>query len=152
MEKDKIINIKTSGENKPIRALRDELKESLAPLLNQNITNKNTGETAFITNKSIQKMRSEKAIKKSLDNGFTRNEHFEAVKNIKELFENSKKAFESEGKKQNDKNLKIHRYNADLNINDKEANALITIKEVIEQGKRIYSLELEDLKAVKFKS
>lgn len=54
--------------------------------------------------------------------------------------------------KNNDKNVIIYRYNTPLIINNKEANALITAKEYLKNGKKIYTIELEELKSAKFLS
>ncbi|ARJ57335.1 hypothetical protein [Campylobacter cuniculorum] len=135
---------------KGIKALREDLKAHLQPLLNKDIVNVNTNERAILTNKGLRKMMSEKAINKSVQNGFSRDEHFCAVNHIKSLFENAKKSHISTDLKHNDKKLLIHRYNANFKLNNKEANALITIKEILENGKHIYSLELENIQALKF--
>nr|WP_270965740.1 LPD23 domain-containing protein [Campylobacter upsaliensis] len=108
------------------------------------MTNENTGEKAILTNKGISKMLSDKAISKSVDNGFSREEHLRAVGVVDELFKRAKRAFSKRDEK--DKNLSIYRYNAPF----KNANALMTLKEYKQNGKRIYSLELENLEAAKF--
>ncbi|WP_333720477.1 LPD23 domain-containing protein [Campylobacter upsaliensis] len=97
-----------------------------------------------MTNKGISKMLSDKAISKSVDNGFSREEHLRAVGVVDELFKRAKRAFSKRDEK--DKNLSIYRYNAPF----KNANALMTLKEYKQNGKRIYSLELENLEAAKF--
>ncbi|EQB3613442.1 PBECR2 nuclease fold domain-containing protein, partial [Campylobacter upsaliensis] len=131
-------------QKEQIYTQRQEIKSTLKAKINQAITNENTGEKAILTNKGISKMLSDKAISKSVDNGFSREEHLRAVGVVDELFKRAKRAFSKRDEK--DKNLSIYRYNAPF----KNANALMTLKEYKQNGKRIYSLELENLEAAKF--
>ncbi|EPV2543720.1 PBECR2 nuclease fold domain-containing protein [Campylobacter upsaliensis] len=131
-------------QKEQIYTQRQEIKNTLKAKINQAITNENTGEKAILTNKGISKMLSDKAISKSVDNGFSREEHLRAVGVVDELFKRAKRAFSKRDEK--DKNLSIYRYNAPF----KNANALMTLKEYKQNGKRIYSLELENLEAAKF--
>ncbi|ELK5620318.1 hypothetical protein Q6T38_001158 [Campylobacter upsaliensis] len=131
-------------QKEQIYTQRQELKSTLKAKINQAITNENTGEKAILTNKGISKMLSDKAISKSVDNGFSREEHLRAVGVVDELFKRAKRAFSKRDEK--DKNLSIYRYNAPF----KNANALMTLKDYKQNGKRIYSLELENLEAAKF--
>lgn len=86
-------------------------------------------------------MISNKAIQKSLDNGFSTQEHFSAVDDIQALYQKSK-WIETTDDKNGEKYLKIHRYEADIN---EQKQAKITLKENAENGSRIYTLELEAL-------
>ncbi|EIR8270328.1 hypothetical protein LXP33_001738, partial [Campylobacter upsaliensis] len=131
-------------QKEQIYTQRQEIKNTLKAKINQAITNENTGEKAILTNKGISKMLSDKAISKSVDNGFSREEHLRAVGVVDELFKRAKRAFSKRDEK--DKNLSIYRYNAPF----KNANALMTLKEYKQNGKRIYSIELENLEAAKF--
>ncbi|EFP6868102.1 hypothetical protein OI790_001691, partial [Campylobacter upsaliensis] len=131
-------------QKEQIYTQRQEIKNTLKAKINQAIANENTGEKAILTNKGISKMLSDKAISKSVDNGFSREEHLRAVGVVDELFKRAKRAFSKRDEK--DKNLSIYRYNAPF----KNANALMTLKEYKQNGKRIYSLELENLEAAKF--
>ncbi|MDL0104305.1 PBECR2 nuclease fold domain-containing protein [Campylobacter felis] len=131
-------------QKEQIYTQRQEIKNTLKAKINQAITNESTGEKAILTNKGISKMLSDKAISKSLDNGFSREEHLRAVEVVDELFKRAKKALSKIDEK--DKNLSIYRYNAPF----ENANALMTLKEYKQNGKRIYSLELESLEAAKF--
>ncbi|ENB4015397.1 hypothetical protein ABHN87_001799, partial [Campylobacter upsaliensis] len=131
-------------QKEQIYTQRQEIKNTLKAKINQAITNENTGEKAILTNKGISKMLSDKAIQKSINNGFSREEHLRAVEVVDELFKRAKKALSKIDEK--DKNLSIYRYNAPF----ENANALMTLKEYKQNGKRIYSLELESLEAAKF--
>ena len=127
-----------------LHILRENAKTTLAPLINKEITNINTQEVATLTNKGIRKMTSDKAVAKSVANGFSEAEHFKAVEQVTKLFEKATKA--TSYTDPTDTNLTIHRYNAPF----ENANALLTLKEYMQDGKRMYSLELENLDAIKF--
>ncbi|MGQ2892793.1 hypothetical protein HLX34_000010 (plasmid) [Campylobacter coli] len=117
--------------------LREESKNKLKSILNKDIENSQTKIKARVSTTGLNKMTSDKAIQKSINNGFTLEEHFKAVNNIEGLFKNAKFIM-SEA----DKDVKaIHRYVANLN----NSQAKITLKESYEHGHRIYSLELEEL-------
>ncbi|MCI5968236.1 MAG: hypothetical protein MRZ19_01835, partial [Helicobacter sp.] len=127
-----------------IYTLRENAKAHLKPRINKDIVNLNTQEVAMLTNKGIRKMISDKAVSKSVANGFSEVEHFKAVEQVTELFEKATKA--TSYKDPTDINLTIHRYNAPF----ENANALLTLKEYEQNGKKIYSLELDELNAIKF--
>lgn len=128
----------------PIHTLREELKTILKPIVNLPITNQNDKRVAVLSNKAIAKMYSTTSIQKSVKNGFTQEEHFVAAQNIKKLFENAKLQT-STSDRSGDTSLTIHRYMADLNVNNKNAQAKITIKETLKDGNRIYTMELMEL-------
>jgi hypothetical protein len=90
-------------------------------------------------------MTSGAAIKKFVDNGFTGDQHFEAVKKVVELYKNAKLIKTHKDKKGN-KDVLIKRFVAQDKMNDgTEYDALITLKESTEHGHRIYSLELDEI-------
>ncbi|EPU2475301.1 hypothetical protein ACVVEU_000828 [Campylobacter coli] len=121
--------------------LREESKNKLKSILNKDIENSQTKIKARVSTTGLNKMTSDKAIQKSINNGFTLEEHFKAVNNIEGLFKNAKFIM-SEADKKGSKDVKaIHRYVANLN----NSQAKITLKESYEHGHRIYSLELEEL-------
>ncbi len=97
------------------------------------------GEEAKLSKTSIGKLFSNPAIEKSMNNGFTREQHFAAVSDIDNLFANSVKVL-THPDKNGDPNIKaIHRFTTPL-FGDN--SAFITIKEATEQGKKIYAVEL----------
>ncbi|EAL52326.1 conserved hypothetical protein [Campylobacter upsaliensis RM3195] len=133
-------------ENKEanVHTLREQTKEFLSALVGKNITNQNDGRIASISRKNIMKMTSDKAIQKSVNNGFTPQEHFKAVQDIESLYQAAVLKETHADRKSNNPNVFIHRYTADFNGN----NALITIKESLDnnsKGNKIYTLELEAL-------
>ena len=124
--------------------LREQTKEILNSLVGKNITNQNDGRIAQISRKNIAKMTSDKAIQKSVDNGFTPQEHFKAVQDIENLYKGAIFRETHKDLKGESDNVLIHRYNTKLD----NANALITLKETLSgqyEGNKIYTLELEAL-------
>ncbi|WP_096027411.1 hypothetical protein [Campylobacter lanienae] len=120
---------------------RNNVKNILNKLIGIDITNKNDGRIAQVSKTNISKMISDKAIQKSLNNGFSAKEHFEAVESVEELYKNAIYKSSSDDIKNGDKALKIHRYEADFKDN---AKVLITLKESIDKNQnRIYTLEVE---------
>ena len=84
---------------------RKELKEKLKDILKTDLPNDATGINASISSEGLNKMMSGPAIKKSIDNGFTPQEHFEAVGNVVALFKKSKLIAVRPDKKHNDQNI-----------------------------------------------
>ena len=132
-------------ERQHIGALRTSLKEALKPYINKEIVNKTTGISAQISTTGINKIASKMAVDKSVANGFTRDEHFAAAQDLKNLFENATKKTSYADKKHSKDVLSMHRFFTPITINNKKAQAKMTIKESVEYGNRIYSLELEEL-------
>ncbi len=125
---------------------RNEIKKILSKNLNKDLQNKASGTTAKLSIKGLNKMTSSVAISKSVNNGFTPQEHFEAVKNIVKLYENAELIKSHKDLKHGVEGLKINRYVAQDEFNDgTKYDALITAKETIENGQRLYSLELDEI-------
>ena len=81
---------------------------------------------------------------KSLDNGFSAEDHFYAVRRIKTLYRNAKDGIPSPDK-YNDPNIKaIWHFNSKVTFKDgRTANAYLTVKEFVRDETKIYSLELK---------
>ena len=125
--------------NAPTKQVKTQMLEALKPIFNQTMTSSD-GVQAYMSLKSLSKMTSDKAIQKSIDNGFSREEHLKAVLDIQRLFENAKLAQTHGDNKNLSENVLIHRLNSEL----ENGNALITTKESLDINKnRVYSLELE---------
>ena len=107
------------------------------------LQNANDGDKARLNGKSIKKMTSGTAIRKSVENGFTKEQHFAAVSDIDTLYRNAVKVL-SHPDKYGNPEVVIHRFAAPLHVND--AIAYITVKESILHGKRVYSAELMKIK------
>ncbi|EPU6443811.1 hypothetical protein ACVYQJ_001801, partial [Campylobacter upsaliensis] len=132
------------SEKQSVKDERVELKEALSGVLNQDIINESTGLKARIGIRELNKISSQKAITKSLDNGFSREEHFEASKHLDTLFKKAilrEKHKDSKGRE----NIEaVYRFESPY----KNANAKITVLEKIEGNNKIYTLELENLEPV----
>lgn len=139
-----------TGESKSLTELRKDIMAKLKGIKNQDIRNKNTNITAQISSTGINKISSKVAINKSIANGYTKEEHFAAGERIKELFENATLKSINEDKNKSKDIKAIYRFNTEFVINGKDTNALITVKENIVNGNKIYSLELEELSPVSF--
>ena len=128
------INLNTAKRGE----IKEYLSQILKPILDKPLRN-TQGLQAYLNNASIDKMISDKAITKSVENGFSKQEHLEAVADIERLFSISKEAI-AHSHRENNPGVIIHRLNAPF----KESNALITTKESLDKNKnRIYSVELE---------
>jgi len=137
------------AKNKPVEQAcsRKNAVNRLLELIKNNdnkplIIKSKDGDEARLSKSSIGKLLSGVAVKKSITNGFTAEQHFAAASYIDNLFGNSIKILTSPDRK-GDPNIKaIHRFVAPLfgsNV------AYITVKEATEQGKRIYSVELIEM-------
>ncbi|ELP8580246.1 hypothetical protein R1539_001794, partial [Campylobacter upsaliensis] len=135
---------RNESEKQSVKDERVELKEALRGVLNQDIINESTGLKARIGIRELNKISSQKAITKSLDNGFSREEHFEASKHLDTLFKKAilrEKHKDSKGRE----NIEaVYRFESPY----KNANAKITVLEKIEGNNKIYTLELENLEPV----
>ena len=135
----------TTGEAKGIAELRKDLKQALEPSLNKEIVNKEQGLSGVITTEEVKKIMSSKAVAKSVANGFSRDEHIEVAKHIERLFTESKLLRSHKDYKENPNILQVHRFVKDIEVNGKEANALITLFEKMQGKNKIYTIELESL-------
>lgn len=125
--------------NTPMKEIKPQILAALKPIFNQTMQSADGKVQAYMSVKSLSKMTSDKAIQKSIDNGFSREEHLRAVLDIQRLFENAKLQA-TEPHKSGQTNAIIHRLNSEL----ANGNALITTKESLDINKnRIYSIELE---------
>ncbi|AQQ59347.1 hypothetical protein XJ32_03720 [Helicobacter bilis] len=116
-------------ETKGIRDLRNDLKETLKPILNKEIINKETGLKGVITETERNKISSKKAVDKSVANGFTIDEHYRVGQDLKNLYENATKRESHNDYKNRDNIIQVHRFTKDINVNGKEAIAKITLFE-----------------------
>jgi len=92
-------------------------------------------------------MVSNAAVNKSLKNGFSRDNHFEALANIENLFKNAVLLEHTGDLKNNDGNVKIYRFASPFVINNRVVDVFLTVKQSIDNNaKRIYSLELTEIK------
>lgn len=145
-------HILKEAEKEEIHKLRESTKQILHNIAGKNITNAHDGRIAQVSKKNIGKMVSDKAIAKSIANGFSAMEHFSAVNDIENLYKNAIFKETQKDNKSTNPNTLIHRYES---VYDNEASALITLKESLDpntKGNKIYSLELEELKSLELKA
>jgi len=129
------------GFNKGIIANRENAQKRLKLLVSNLIKNKDGVEVRLSSN-NVNKLVSGKSVGISIKNGFTASQHFAAAANIDNLFKNSSKIL-THTDRDNDPNIKaMHRFVAPLFGNNV---AFITVKESVEHGKRIYSIELMEI-------
>ncbi|MDR3012533.1 MAG: hypothetical protein LBU70_04910 [Chitinispirillales bacterium] len=104
------------------------------------LRNDNDGEEARLSRTSIGKLVSNSAVQKSVNNGFTRRQHYAVVSDIDSLFKNSVKILSHPDKRGSSDIAAIHRFAAPLYI--ESAIVYITTKESKSHGKRMYTAEL----------
>ena len=154
MKKDRIVGRDSNGgfadnNAKMYQAgmTREEAKSRLLGLLDKDgallLKNDDSGETAWLGKKSIEKMVSGAAVNKSEGNGFTAKQHYAVVSDIDRLFKGAIKILERPDKN-GDPNVFIHRFAAPIGFND--AVAYITVKEIRQHDrKKLYSVELIEI-------
>jgi hypothetical protein len=120
-----------------------EAQKLIRPLVNKLLKNENLGITGTLSNKSIDKMGSEKATQKSISPRL----HAMAVANVDVLFENAATKITHDDYKGNRRKILIHRLNSlmfDETTND-YIQVMITVKEFYDGTEnRIYSIEAID--------
>ena len=128
-----------------IGVLRANFKEKLKDVINKDIINKRDGRVARISTVGRDKIAGSIALRDSIDNGFEIEEHFKAGENIQELFEDSFYVRSEQPKNESPNIVAIHRYSRFFQMNNKDAEAWLTLKESDEHGNRLYSLELDKI-------
>jgi hypothetical protein len=122
---------------------RKSLIGCLSPLFGKVFTNLDSNIKARFSKNTVSKISSDKAITKSVVNGFSVEEHFEAAENIKQIFEMADYIDSFPDKKGDPNIVAIHRLQKDIELsNSKKCVAYITLKEVVKDGNRIYTQEL----------
>ncbi len=130
-----------SLEFTPEGVSREDANAALAKLKGKDYTNKATGITARLSSNGAGKLVSNAATAKSQKNGFTKEQHNSLAANIDSLFENAVLLEERPGKN-GDVNIRsIKRFACPVKFGESEAAAYITVKESVEHGHRIYSVE-----------
>lgn len=132
-------------ENGNKKTPKEKVLDALKPLYGKVIKNISTGMEATFASKGANKMVSNKAVDKSKVNGYSEEQHLEAVKNIKQLFENAELS-EQHSDRAGSVNIKnIDRFRTKTIVGGEPAIAKITVKETVKNGNKIYSVELEAL-------
>ena len=122
---------------------RAELLLSLSPLFGKVLTNKEKSLKARFSKNTANKIASDKAITKSVVNGFTVENHFEAAENIRQIFEQAEFIGTFPDSAGDPNIISIHRFQKAIELsNGKNCIAYLTLKEVKKEGNRIYTQEL----------
>lgn len=130
-------------EEKYIHYKAKKLKDDLKKYFNTFFVNESNNFKVRFSKNSASKMGSDKSVTKSIVNGFTINEHFEAAENIKPIFENSYYIGTFSEDKNKDNVIDIKRFEKKINLSTgKKAYAYITIKNTLQGGNMLYSVEL----------
>lgn len=124
--------------------LRTRLKALLSKYKGVDIINTNSKNVAQIAKAGIEKISSNKAVAKSVANGFLASEHFELAMQLPALFGTSFLKSVENDTKNNTNDLKVERYvSKHITLKSgKQAYALITVKWTLTTNiRRIYSIE-----------
>jgi GGDEF domain-containing protein len=123
-----------------------EARSKLNDLLSEDrvllVTSKD-GNEARISRSTVGKMLSDTAVNKSVDNGFTARQHYAVVSDIENVYRNSTRVSSSPDK-HGYPDVTIHRLATPLGFN--ESAAYITVKETIQGGNRVHSVELIEIR------
>ena len=120
---------------------RSEAVAALNALKGGEFTNRSTGILARLSSTGAGKLISNAAVAKSIANGFTARQHNALAARIDALYENAILA-EERPDLRGDVNIKsIRRFVCPVMFGKTEAGAYITVKESVEHGNRIYSVE-----------
>ena len=129
-----------------IGATQQNTLDVLKKLAGKDLVNLQTSINAQINSEQRCKIVSNKAVKKTIMNGFIAIQHYAVATSIKIVWENAIMVSNNTDRK-GDKNItSIKRFEAQIIIDDEPAIAYITVKESVEYGHRIYSLELQEIK------
>jgi hypothetical protein len=127
-----------------------EAKERLIGLLEGNtrveLYNKSSNDFAFFTKSSIGKMLSDPAVQKSIANGYRRDQHYAAAAAIEDLFDKAIKLGQRKDRNDDPNVVAMHRFAMPVNIGTDTPVAVITVKESFQHGKRLYTIELMEIK------
>lgn len=139
------VEIAIPKEKDFFKNLRNKAKETLAARKGEKVQNISSGMFASVSSDGISKMISSKAVDKSINNGYTKEEHFASVENVLSLFKVSELAHSEKPNNKSADVIAYHKFIADFSINHKPTKAKITLRETLQAGNRIYSLELLEL-------
>jgi len=123
----------------------------LKNLAGKELVNFQTGIKAQLNSEQKGKIISNAALYKSKSNGFSSKQHYAVAAEIEKVWNDAeivKKNLDDTG----DINIKfIKRFESLIILDNEPAIAYITVKESIQHGHRIYSLELQEIKKARWK-
>ena len=116
---------------------RNILSVQLKSLLNKILINKKQNIKVRFSKTSLGKIASDKAVTKSVVNGFSVQEHFEVLADLKNIFEKADFVGSFPDRNKDPNIIAIHRLQKDVTLSSgKNAVAYMTLKEVKKQGNR----------------
>jgi hypothetical protein len=131
---------------------RQEAESTLAKLAKKELFNLETGISAYANSNSNQarKLVSGAAAEKSIANGFTAGQHNAVAANIENLWKHAIPFEAARDDRESDPNIKkIKRFAAPFMMGGKSRYAVLTVKESVKNGHRVYSVELQELKTLR---
>ena len=141
---DKQPDLPTEAKNQA--TTRDEAFAYLESLKGRKLKNLDQNIEATISSRQAKKMISGVAVNKSMNNGFSAEEHYLAAANIEGIFLVSKLREWHEDKNESPGLEAIGRFEGCIKLNGEIAMARLTLKKTTEHGNKIYSLELTEIK------
>jgi hypothetical protein len=140
-EGERLFDLTVSSEG----ATRAKAMQSLGALAGKELVNDETGIKAVINVGHRNKLLSGKAIGKSISNGFNARQHFAVSARIAKTWKHASLAGSSPDRYGDPNIAAIRRYIAPILLDGDSATAYMTVKESVEHGNRIYSLELQEI-------
>lgn len=131
-------------QNADFKTLKTQFDDKMTSLKEQHFVNDETQMKATLANTGIKEIISN--VQKSVKNGFDYKEHFAVAMDLENVFKKAKYQGKAPDTKHGDPNVTMYRFSLPVMFdNKKRANALLTLKEWRENGKRIYALKLDRL-------
>lgn len=131
------------AEHESRKECRASLLLALSHLFGTVLTNRKSGIKARFSKNTANKIASDKAITKSVVNGFSVEDHFEAAENIRQIFELAEFVGTFSDMDDDPNILAIHRFQQEIILSGgRKCVAYITLKQVKKDGSRIYTQEL----------
>ena len=138
--------------NMPFKEAQDKVQKDLMKYVSVDIKNADSGIVAQINNNGAKKIVSNDAIQKSRNNKFSAGEHLSVAQKTPELFKDATFIGRYDDIKNGESSVKILRFAKNIEVKGKNAVAIITAKESVDKDlKRIYSMELEELRKAELK-
>ena len=130
-------------EERYIHYRAKSLKEILKCEFNTLFCQKEKNFKVRFSKNSAAELGCDRAVSKSVVNGFSIDEHFEAAENIKSIYENSNYIDTFTEDKGNENVIDIKRFEKQISLSTgKNAYAYITVKNTKQGGNMLYSVEL----------
>ena len=125
---------------------RNQLAEKLKKDVDRGTIENKTIGTTKISKHSVGKLGSDKALDKSMANGFTPEEHFDAAERVVDLYRNAELKKTHPDKNGDPNILSIKRLNQPFTTcRNQKARAWITVKKSKQHGHRLYSIEVMEI-------